>query len=51
MCSTALHAAVYGVHVEAVRALLQAGTNPNSMDVRGWTPLDVACTMFRAAPR
>ncbi|CAM9913849.1 unnamed protein product [Ectocarpus sp. 8 AP-2014] len=51
MCSTALHAAVYGVHVEAVRALLQAGANPNSMDVRGWTPLDVACTMFRAAPR
>jgi cytohesin len=36
---TALHSAVRSDSREAVDALLEAGANPNSQDVDGWTPL------------
>lgn len=37
--STALHTAVYGNRVEALRFLIEAGANPNAADERGMTPL------------
>ena len=46
----ALHAAVYGGKVEAVRVLLEAAANPNSTDADGTTPLMASCTGDGAGP-
>jgi ankyrin repeat protein len=39
---TALILAIQNNHVEAVRALLAHGANPNTTDARGYTPLRAA---------
>lgn len=41
--SRALHAAIYGGKLEALRVLLGAGANPNSTDAAGTTPLMATC--------
>lgn len=44
---TPLHRAAYGGHVDAVSALLSAGSKVNPRTVDGWTPLHSACRWSR----
>ncbi|XP_068607456.1 ankyrin repeat domain-containing protein 49 [Brachionichthys hirsutus] len=46
---TPLHRAAYGGHVDAVSALLSAGSKVNPRTIDGWTPLHSACRWSRAA--
>ncbi|CAN0499456.1 unnamed protein product [Ectocarpus sp. 12 AP-2014] len=49
--SRAVHAAVYAGRVDSLRALLDAGADPNAADATGHTPLMQACRLFGAADR
>ena len=41
-----LHLATEGGHLEVVKALLEAGANPNAEDIKGKTCLHVACKVY-----
>lgn len=43
-----LHVAAYAGEVEILRALLQAGAQPNAKNADGWTPLMAACNGCRS---
>ena len=49
--SWAVHAAVYAGMVGAVRALVEAGANPDAADATGHTPLMQACRSLDAEER
>lgn len=49
--SRAVHAAVYAGMVGAVRALVEAGANPDAADATGHTPLMQACRSLDAEER
>lgn len=49
--SRAIHAAVYAARVDSLRALLDAGADPNAADATGHTPLMQACRLLDAAVR
>lgn len=46
---TPLHRAAYSGHIDAVSALLSAGSKVNPRTVDGWTPLHSACRWSRIA--
>jgi ankyrin repeat protein len=47
--ASALHHAVYGGHLEAVRLLIKNGADVNALDKRRWTPLHQAVRSGRPA--
>lgn len=49
--SRSLHAAASRASLDATRALLDAGANPNAQDARGSTPLMAACMAREAGQR
>lgn len=46
---TPLHRAAYSGHVDALSALLAAGSKVNLQTIDGWTPLHSACRWSRVA--